>query len=200
MAQLVPEPCYRPIIQIFFKPHHAVYDPARGDLDYPVRHSGNEFMVVGGKQHHFREGGEPVIQGSDRFQVQVIGRLIHDEGIGAGQHHPGEHAADPLPSGEDTGLLHRLISGKQHLAEEPSGEALSLSGGRKLTQPLYEVQVIVEVGAVFFREIGAGDGDAPAEAAAVRLQFSGQDLEQRGFGETVAADKSDLVPLAYREA
>ena len=198
MAQLIPVSSYILIIQVFFKPHQPIDDPARGNLDDPVCQSVNEFMIVGGKQNHLREGRQPIIQGSDRFQIQMIGRLIHDERIGANQHHFGEHAADPLPSGEDTGLLHRFITGKQHPAKERSGEALSLSWGRKLPQPLDKAQVIIEIGAVFLREIGAGDGDAPAETAAVRLKFPGQDLEQRRLGKAVAADEGNLFPLAHR--
>src|SRR5512136_539022 len=124
---------------------------------------------MGAEEYHSRKGDQPVVQGDDRFQVQVVGRLVEDEGVGAGEHHPGEHAADPLPAREDGGLLQRLFTGEEHLPEKPPGEGLPLGFGAELAEPLDEIEVVVEKAAVLFGEIGVADGYPPAEASAVRL-------------------------------
>ena len=57
--------CHFGVHQVFFKSHHPIDGSPGGDLDDPVRHGGEEFMVVGGEQHHFREDGEGVVQGCE---------------------------------------------------------------------------------------------------------------------------------------
>ncbi len=87
------------ILQIFVESHHPVYDPGRSDLHYSVRHRRYQLLVMRAEENHLREGDQPVVQCGDGFKVQVIGRLVEDEGVGAGEHHLGEHTADTLPTG-----------------------------------------------------------------------------------------------------
>ena len=51
-------------------------------------------MVVGGKEDIFAEGLQTVVQRVDGFEIEVIGRLVEDQGIGITQHHPSELAAN----------------------------------------------------------------------------------------------------------
>ena len=44
-----------------------------------------------------------------RFYVHLVRRRVQDGGVGAGEHHPGAHAADPLSALEDVRLLERLL-------------------------------------------------------------------------------------------
>ena len=197
MAHFVPKACNLSIFQVLIKAHHPVNDPGRSNLHDAVCHRGHKFVVMGSEQHYFRERNQPVIQGSNGLQVQVIGRLVQKQGIGAGKHHPGQHAANPFPSGQDAGLLQRLLSRKEHPTKEPTGKRFTLCGRRKLAKPFDQVHVAGKVFAVIFREIGWRDGYPPAEAAAVWLKFSGKDLEQSRFRQAVAADKSNFVSLAH---
>ena len=73
-------------------------------------------MVVGGEEHHLGKAIEPIVERGDRLQVEMVGGLVENEGIGAGEHHLGEHAAHPLAAGENRRLLQRLLAGKEHLA------------------------------------------------------------------------------------
>src|SRR4030042_1430390 len=61
--------------QVLFKPHHPVNHPVGGDLHDSVRHGGYELVIAGGQQH-LRKGDEPVVQGGERFEVQVVGPLV----------------------------------------------------------------------------------------------------------------------------
>ena len=120
-------------------------------------------MVMGDKEHHLRKSNQGVIQRGDRLKVEMVGGLIEDEGIGAGEHYLGEHAAYPFATGENRGLFHCLLSGKKHFAQEPPDKTLILLGRCKLAQPADKVNLlIIEIHIVFFREIGVVDGHPPS--------------------------------------
>jgi len=46
VEQLVPQPGHIPVFQVFIEAHHPVDYPGRGDFHDPVRHCGNELVVV----------------------------------------------------------------------------------------------------------------------------------------------------------
>ena len=73
--------------------------PRQARLDVPG--ALHHIMVRGINKSSIREGDQAIVQGGDGFQVQVVGRLVEDQGVGASQHHLGKHAADPLATGED---------------------------------------------------------------------------------------------------
>ena len=114
--------------QVVVETHLPVDDTAGGELDDPVGHGADELMVVGSEQEHLAEGDQTVVEGGDRLQVQVVGRLVQDQHVGAGQHHPGQHAADPLATGENIRRLEHVLTAEQHLAQETAGEVLALLG------------------------------------------------------------------------
>ena len=55
----------------------------------------------------------------------MVGRFIHDQSIGAGQHHARQHAAYFLAAGQYTGLFRGFFAGKEHSAQETTGKGLS---------------------------------------------------------------------------
>ncbi len=107
-VHLVPFPRHILVLQILLKARYTVNHATRSNLDDPVGHGGDELVVVGGEQHHLGIGDQAVVQGGKRLQVQVVGRLVQDQGVGAGEHHPGQHAAHPLAARQDAGLLQWL--------------------------------------------------------------------------------------------
>ena len=54
-----------------------------------------DLMVTGGENDHARELLHSVIQGCDGLHVQMVSRLIEHQHVRAGDHHLGEHAAEP---------------------------------------------------------------------------------------------------------
>ncbi len=86
--------------QVFVKGGHPVNDPIGGYLDDSVGNGLDELMVMGGKEDIALKVDEPVVEGGDRLQIQVVGGLVQKKDVGARQHHPGEHAAHLLAAGE----------------------------------------------------------------------------------------------------
>ena len=73
-------------------------------------------MVTGGEQQHARELDEAVVQGRDGLHIQVVGGLVENQHVGAGNHQLGQHTADLLTSGQNLDLLHAVFSGEEHTA------------------------------------------------------------------------------------
>jgi len=149
-------------------------------------------MVVGSKQDHTWEFDHAVVQGSDGFHIQVVGRFVKDQDVCTGDHHLGEQAADFLTTGEYTDLFHTVITGKQHTSEEATYISCIFDLG-ELCQPVYDRQIIVELFGAVLWKISLRCGDTPFERTFVRFHFAHQDLEEYCFCKFVAADKSDFV-------
>ena len=74
--------------QVIIVAAHAVYDGTiRLEFDNTVCHGLEHFVVVSGQQNVPREGNQALVDGLDGLHVQVVGGLIHEDHIGAGEHH-----------------------------------------------------------------------------------------------------------------
>ena len=76
-------------------------------------------MVIGRKQHISFEIDQPVVDRGDGFQIQVVGRLVQHQDVGAEHHHAGEHAPHLFPAGQDLHGLEHIIPGEEHFAQKP---------------------------------------------------------------------------------
>ena len=104
--------------QVFVKGGHPVNDPIGGYLDDSVGNGLDELMVMGGKEDIALKVDEPVVEGGDRFQIQVVGGLVQKKDVGARQHHLGEHAAHLLAAGEDLDRFECLVPREEHPAQK----------------------------------------------------------------------------------
>ena len=84
------------------------------DFHDTVCHGLNEFMVVGGEQHVALEGNQAVVDCSDGFQVQMVGRLVHNQYVGAKEHHTGQHAANLFTTRQHLYFLVYVVAGEEH--------------------------------------------------------------------------------------
>ena len=166
---------------------------AGGKVKHPVAHGLDQLVVVGGHQHVALDGLQPLVQGGDGLQVQVVGGLVQHEDVGPGEHHPGQHAPHLLAAGQHLYRLVDLVPGEKHPAQE-APEVLLLGVGGELAQPLDQVVVVLlEVGGVVLGEVGEGGGLAPLDGALVGLQLPGQNLEQDGVGVLVVRSEERRV-------
>ena len=167
-------------------------------LDDAVRRGLHDLVVTGGEQKHARELDQSVVQGGDGLHVQVVRGLVEDQDVRAGNHQLGKHAAHLLASGKHLDLLHAVLAGEEHTAQEAAhvGGVLDLG---ILGQPVHDGVVVVEFPGVVLGEIGLAGGHAPLVGALVRLHLAGQDLEQGGLRELVAAHEGDLVVVSQDE-
>ena len=156
-------------------------------------------MVVAGKEQVARIGLQAVGQGGDAFQIQMVGGLIQNEGIGLAHHQAAEHTANLFAAGEHLGGLVYFIAAEQHPAQEAPQIGLGLVGGI-LPQPVDQAAVeVFEIGGIVLGKIALADGHAPLEAAFVGLDLAHQNAKQCRRARFIVAHKGDLVALAHGE-
>src|SRR5699024_8625488 len=139
-----------------------------------------------------RELDQSVIQRGNRFHVQMVGGLVQDQDIRAGDHHFGEKTADFFSTGENPDFFYAVLAGKQHTSQETAdiGGVLDLG---ILSEPVGDRQVIVKFLRIVLGEICLGSCDAPFVITLIRFQFSHKDTEEGGDRLFVGADKSDFI-------
>ena len=125
----------------------------------------------------------------------MVGRFVEDKCIGIAQHHPGKHAAYLFAAGEYLGLFQCLFAGEKHFTEETPGKTLTFRWRGIFTKPVDQRLIGFEKEAVFLGKVGCRHGQSPAESTAVGFEFTGEDLEQSGNGQTIGADETYLFAL-----
>ena len=157
-------------------------------------------MVMGSEQYIALEVDQAIVHCCNGFQIQMVGRLVYHQNIGAEQHHACQHAAYLFTTGQDIYRLINIIAGKQHLAQEGTQggfQRIGLGIGRKPVQHAFGVTV--EKFRVILGEIGLAGGNTPFEGAFIRLHFTHKNLEQRGSRLLGFAHKGNLIAAGHTE-
>ncbi len=128
----------------------------------------------------------------------MVGRLIEEEYIGAGDHHLGQHAADLFASGQNAYPFYTIIAAKKHTSQKSAdiGDILFLG---VLCQPFHNGVIIVKLCSVVLGEIGLRSGDTPFVGSGVGLHLAHENLKKRGLGKLIASDKCHLVVMVQGE-
>ena len=69
-------------------------------------------MVMGSKKDNSWEFDQSIVQCSNRFHVQMVGRFIKNQDISTGNHHFGQQAADFFTTGKNTTKFFLIGTGK----------------------------------------------------------------------------------------
>ena len=81
-------------VDIFVVGHLSIVNLRFIDFDNSVCDGVHQFLVVRGEQHTTAVIGQPVVEGGDGFEVEVVCRLVKDEEIAAFQHHFCKHTSN----------------------------------------------------------------------------------------------------------
>ncbi len=88
-----------------------------------------------------------ILQGFDRFYVEVIGRLIEEKQVGAGEHHHGQRNSCPLSSGKASGLAEDRVTREAKPSQVTLNGATS-PGGAQIVDQLVEGAIAGHLGQV----------------------------------------------------
>ena len=164
---------------------------------------------------------QPLLQPENRVEVEVVGRLVEQQQVGATGERAGEVEADAPAAGK---LRHRSreigvgeTEAVQHLGDARLGrvaadfavtgmqvaDRLAVAAGLGLGQFAFDAaQLDIAVEDEIERAVGQGGGflgdagDAPArgqlDGARFGVQFAGEQREQAGLAGAVGADDADL--------
>ena len=141
--------------------------------------------VVGDHDEAAAVGLEVVAQPDDRVGVEVVGRLVEEQGVGVREQDPGELDAAALTAGERV----------QRLAEHPVGQAerggdgggLGLGGVPALGEEL-RLQALV-----LLHRLLAGGALAVGDALLVLAHLADQDVEAAGGEDAVAGEDVEVA-------
>ena len=101
----------------------------------------HELMVMGSKKDNSREFDQSIVQCSNRFHVQMVGRFIKNQDISTGNHHFGQQAADFFATGKNTYFFYAVFTRKEHSAKE-TADISSIFDFRILCQPVCDREIV----------------------------------------------------------
>ena len=136
----------------------------------------------------------------DRFEVQVIRRLVEDEHVGLVQHDPAEQQPRGFASRQRLGRLEPFLAAEQHLTEQPV-DFFPRRIGIELVQPfdgghpLPDAPVCPAGNTQLTLRVPSGSIRCPGPRATPPVRrIREQRLEHRRLAGAVASDQHDFSP------
>ncbi|TLD45743.1 MAG: hypothetical protein FAZ92_02005 [Accumulibacter sp.] len=144
------------------------------------------------------------IERLDRFHVEVVGRFVHHQHVRPLQHQPAEDHPPLLATGDDAYRLLHLVAREQQAAEGAADQrrqivALVGAAAGVAGDPVGQAEIAVEVQRVVLRVVARARLLGPLDAAALRLQFAQQQLQQSRLADAVLADDRQTLTSVEAE-
>ena len=166
--------------------------PASVDVDDMIRQRADEIDVVADEDEGAFELVERVGQRIDARQVQVRGRLVHEQQVRRVQEQFHQRQAALLAAAQHLDLLEHIVAAKEETAEQGADELLG--------QALRGIERLLEHGAVQVQHVHAilrvvaGLGVVAERALArLRREHAPENLQQRGFARPVRPHQHDAL-------
>ena len=148
-----------------------------------------EVAIVGDDQKRAIVGIQGGFQDFAGGHVEVVGGLVHEDGVGGVEDHFAHGHTGALAAGEHADFFIDGVAGKE---QNPGEIAHFLLGGGDSGGLEFFQDVVFQVeGLVFLAEEFEGDAVAPFEIAGIRRVFPGENVQQRGLARAVGADDAD---------
>ena len=122
----------------------------------------------------------------------MVGRLVQQQDVGRGRQHPRQRRAAGLAAGDMRGVL---VAGEAELFDEIARLVMVVAGAEAGLDIGQRRLVLAEVR--LLRQIADGGARLHEAAAAVGLDETGGDLQQRRFARAVAADQADALARGH---
>ena len=123
----------------------------------------------------------------------MVGRLIHDQDVGALHHQLAEQHATLFATGEHLDRLLDVVLGEQQTTQYRAHRLLVFVGLFPLGHPVEHVEVGVEIVGVILGVVADLGVLGPLDGAAVRRQLAHEGLDQGRFTDTVGTQDGDLL-------
>ena len=125
----------------------------------------------------------------------MVGRRIQNQAVGIEKLHTGNHTTHLFTSRKHIHLLHDFLTREQHTSQESFH--LHFVALTILTQPVYQIQVAVEVIRIVERQISRCNRHTPVIMSSLRLTVTVYNLEQRSHGTRVVAQEYNLIAFLH---
>ncbi len=165
-----------------------------------------EVFVVGDEDDSAVELLQGLVEGVDRFEIQVVGGFVEDQDVRLEEHEAAEDQTGRFATGESFGGLEGVFTGEEHLTEEAA--ELFVGGFHVvLAEPVDAVHAVFDGFGMVLSEVADAGFVTPDDVATVDGEFVfvmagehggvGQKRAQEGgFTGTVSAHDGDLVATA----
>src|SRR5258708_2170223 len=105
------------------------------EVPYPGRNFINQILVMRDQQYRSGVALQRNVEGVDRFEIQMVGRLVEHEQVRLLKHQFAKEQARRLSAGEYVGALVSIIARKKHLTQY-AANLFGRSGRIPLMEPL----------------------------------------------------------------
>ena len=85
-------------VHIFIIAAHPVDDAGIGDLNNAVGDGLGPLVVMRGEDDIVFEGFQTVVESGDALEIEMVGGLVEDKKIRAGEHHFAQHTPNLFPA------------------------------------------------------------------------------------------------------
>ena len=149
------------------------------------------------QQDRALEGVECLLECLACLDVEMVGRLVEHQQVGASRDHPRQQQSSSLTTREDLNLLLDLRARKEEAAEQRAaiGRTKLVAGAHRLEHGGVRRKVIGVL-----REVRDFDVVAELDCAAGGISFADQRLDQRRLAGTVWSDHRHPAPALQHEA
>ena len=144
------------------------------------------------EHHRAAEVAQGVEQDPLAVQVEVVGRLVHDQQVARLEEHPRQLEPRPLPAREDPDRLVHVVAAEQEAAEDRAVRDRGL-GRRGLLHRLQERVLAVGEVVLVLREVLDLDLVPELDPTLAGVEALAQQLEQRRLAGAVDADHGQLL-------
>jgi len=140
--------------------------------------------------------GKQFLQKIERFDIEIVGRLVEHQQVGRLGKRAGEHDAAPFAAGKDVDRRARLIRREQevlHVTDDMTlfaadRHAITAAAGERIDQRRGRSQR-----SALLIQTGNFKARAKRHGASIRRQRAGQEINQRRLTGTVRTDNADAV-------
>ena len=115
---------------------------------------------------------QPLDEGLDRLEVEVVGGLVEDEHVGLADHQAAEHQPRRLAARQRREPLLRVVAAEEHYPELAAGEACAPAVAVLLDPILGGARALVQMVAGVLREVSGMRLISPCHRPRIRLQVS----------------------------
>ena len=175
-----------------------IFGPAAVALrrDHAAHQPIEEIAVMADQQHGAGIVADHLLEHVERFQVEIVGRLVEHQQVRRLRQRPRQHQAAALAARQFAERRARLLARKQkvlHVADDvlrlaADHDAVAAAAGQRVGDGDVGIEAVA-----MLVERRDRQRRAEPDRAGVRRQHAGQQIDQRGLAAAVRPDDADAV-------
>ena len=184
-------------LEVLVDPARQVTDPAVAcEREDVIADPFDEVPVVAHDHERARPAVEQVLEGRERVDVEVVGRLVEHEDVGFRDQQAHELEPSPFPAGELAHQRARAVSAEaEAIAQHPGRDLLAIAKRGAPAYRLQRLQYPLLAGDLdgVLREAGEPHGGAALDRPRGRREIAAEEPQQGRLSRSVDADEGNAI-------